>query len=131
MFWVKTTFMTECKFIYFKMSTLLRSTAGVPVWRGLVRGRGRCWRWWWWWRGRRCRGCVRRSTARCPRCVCTQTHCTVLHCKYCTVLYIPALRHPRGGRVRGAGEGQLRPVPQPDNAETIFRSNFGTLDTYF
>ena len=86
MFWVKTTFMTECKFIYFKMSTLLRSTAGVPVWRGLVRGRGRWWRCWRWWRGRRCRGCVRRSTARCPRCACTQTHCTVLYCTvYCTV----------------------------------------------
>ena len=33
------------------------------------------------------------------------------------VAVVSALGHPRGGRVRGAGESQLGAVPQPGNAE--------------
>ena len=33
------------------------------------------------------------------------------------VAVVSALGHPRGGRVRGAGERQLGAVPQPGNAE--------------
>ena len=33
------------------------------------------------------------------------------------VAVVSALGHPRGGRVRGAGECQLGAVPQPGNAE--------------
>ena len=94
MFWVKTTFMTECKFIYLKIlhcwglqlvGQYDEGEAEAECGEGVGGGGG----------------------------VAEAVAAEAL----LGVAVVSALGHPRGGRVRGAGERQLGAVPQPGNAE--------------